>query len=330
MNPAPQLELAVVILNYRTPQLVLDCLRSLAGQIRAPRERAVVVDNCSGDGSAEQLRAAIAAAGWSEWVSVHEANSNRGFSAGNNEGILALDAQAHLLLNSDTYLRPGALDALRSALGLHPEVDVVGPRLEWPDATPQRSAFRFPTAWSEFERSAATGFISRLLARRVVAPPERDHAHAFEWASFAAIMVRRRAFERTGLLDEGYFLYFEDVDFCKRAALAGCRTLYWPQARVVHLRGGSGPLKERQARRERLPAYYWASRSRYFGKFHGRRGLWLANLMWLLGRIVSWPRELLRNKERHLCACEARDIWHGARMPVAIPENWRGDRREGS
>jgi len=320
-----RLDLALVILNFRTPQLVLDCLRSLADQIRSDEERVVVVDNDSGDGSLERIRAGVEDEGWSDWVILHEAGGNFGFSAGNNAGILRLDASAYLLLNSDTYLRPGALEEFRAALAQNPEVDLFSPRLEWPDGSPQRSVFRFPGAWSEFERSAGTGFISRMLARRLVAPPETEERVSFEWASFAAILIRRRVFDRIGLMDEGYFLYFEDVDFCKRAAQAGCRTMHWPTARVVHLRGGSGPVKERLARLERPPSYYFAARSRYFGKFHGRFGLWTANTMWLLGRLISWPREMLRNKQRHLCAKEARDLWHHALRPVKVPEGWRGE-----
>lgn len=324
MSAGRRLDLAVVILNYRTAPLVVDCLRSLAGQLRPGAERAVVVDNDSGDGSAESIAAAIRAEGWNDWAELVESGANRGFSAGNNAGIQAADAEAYLLLNSDAFVRPGAIAEFRAALAAEPDVDMFAPRLEWPDGRPQRSVFRFHSARSEFERSAGTGFVSRLFAGRVVAPPVTGERVAFEWASFAAILIRRRVFERIGMLDEGYFLYFEDVDFCRRAALAGCRTLHWPEARVVHLRGASGPVKERIARRERPPGYYFASRSRYFGKFHGRLGLWTANLAWLLGRCISWPRELFTRKQRHLCEKEGRDIWLHAARPVDGPQRWAG------
>ncbi len=315
--------LAVVVLNYRTGAMTVDCLRSLAAEVEEG-ERVVVVDNASGDGSAEHIAAAIEGEGWGAWASLVEAEGNHGFSAGNNVGILAVDAEAYFLLNSDTLVRPGALAALREALAAHPEVGLFSPRLEWPDGEPQRSVFRDPTPWSELERAAGTGPVSRLLARRIVAPPVVDEPVAFEWASFAAILVRREVFLRIGLMDEGYFLYFEDIDFCRRARRAGVASLHWPAARIVHLRGGSGPVKENLARRRRQPAYYWQARSRFFAKAYGRLGLLLANLMWLCGRAVSLARELVRNKQPHLCEKEGRDIWHNLTRPVDPAECWRG------
>jgi GT2 family glycosyltransferase len=126
-------------------------------------------------------------------------------------------------------------------------------------------------------------------------------------------------------MDEGYFLYFEDIDFCRRARLAGFQSLYWPEAHVVHLRGGSGPVKEQQAKRRPLPAYFYASRSRFFAKSYGRAGLLAANVMWVLGRSISLLREVVSRKKRHLCEKEGRGLWHNFLHPVAPPESWRGD-----
>ena len=324
VSSEPAYQLAVILLNYRTPGLVVDCLRSLDGQIDATRERVVVVDNASGDGSAASIRDAILAAGWSSWATLLEVTANHGFSAGNNAGICSIRAQAYLLLNSDTIVRPSAIEELRRALASHPEADLFSPRLEWPDGTPQCSVFRLPSAWSEFDRSARTGLVSRMLRRHLVSPPIVDRPVPFAWASFAAILVRRRVFERIGLMDEGYFLYFEDVDFCNRARRAGFRGLHWPAARIVHLQGGSGPVVGSIALRRRPPPYYYAARSRYFGKFHGRPGLAAANLMWVLGRAISGARELLRNKAPHLCEKEGRDLWRGFTDPVNPRESWRG------
>ncbi len=318
-----QLSLVVVILNYRTPQLVIDCLHSLDGQLM-PSETVIIVDNYSADGSVETLRQAIVEEGWGKWVRLIEAADNRGFSAGNNLGILAVNAETYFLLNSDTLVREGAMQELRSALASHPEVDLFAPRLEWPDGTPQISSFRDPSPLSELDRAAATGPISKILRPWAVSPPLPSQPCSFEWASFAAILIRRRVFAQIGLMDEGYFLYFEDIDFCHRARKAGFSSLYWPDAHVVHLRGGSGPVKSSQKSKGRLPSYFYASRSRYFAKVYGRLGLFLANVLWCLGRGISLLREFLGRKNSHLCEKEGIDIWHNLWCPVAPPESWRG------
>lgn len=312
-----QWSIAAIVLNYRTPELVVDCLRSLAGQVDRAAERVLVVDNGSSDGSPECIRAAIAAEGWGNWASVLASPVNGGYSAGNNLGIRALRAESYLLLNSDTVLQPSALAELRRALAERPDADLIGPRIEWPDGRPECSAFRFPTAWSEFDRSARTGAVSRLLRFAVLTPPIPERPAPFAWASFACIAIRGRAFERIGLLDEGYFLYFEDIDFCRRAWRAGLQGLYWPAARVVHLEGASGPVQSSIGARRRPPAYYYESRNRYFAKFHGRAGLIAANLMWWLGRSISWTRENLGRKPPHLCPHEGRDIWRRTLRPLA-------------
>lgn len=316
--------LAIVILNYRTPGMVVDCLETLADQI-FETERVVVVDNQSGDDSAPQIRAAIEKNDWGSWVDFHEADGNHGFSAGNNVGILAVDAEVYFLLNSDTLVRPGAMAELRKALQQNPNAALVSPRLEWPDGALQVSAFRDPTFISEFDRAAGTGPISKLLRRWSTSPTPSQEPVPFEWASFAAILIRREVFEKIGLMDEGYFLYFEDIDFCRRARLAGFQSLYWPQAQVVHLRGGSGPVKEQQAKRRPLPLYFYASRSRFFAKSYGWLGLLAANVLWMCGRTVSLLRELLTGKKRHLCEKEGRGLWHNFLRPVNPPEVWRGD-----
>jgi len=320
----PRHALAIVILNYRTPKMVVDCLETLAGQL-LEAEQVIVVDNDSQDDSVPHIQAAIEKNQWGSWVELREAGGNHGFSAGNNVGIQAIDAEVYFLLNSDTLVRPGAMAELRLALDQNPQAALISPRLEWPNGEPQVSAFRDPTPWSELDRAAGTGPISKVLRRWSTSPPLSDQPLPFAWASFAAILVRREVFEKIGLMDEGYFLYFEDIDFCRRARLAGFEGLYWPAAHVVHLRGGSGPVKEQQAKRRPLPAYFYASRSRFFAKFYGRAGLLAANVMWVFGRSVSFAREVLSKKKRHLCEKEGRGLWHNFLRPVNPPEEWRGD-----
>jgi GT2 family glycosyltransferase len=262
----------VVVVNYRTPDLTVDCLSSLAAEVAAnPGLRAVVVDNGSGDDSATRIEAAIAARGW-RWAELLRLACNAGYGAGNNAALRpALTAGQPpddlLLLNSDTLVRPGAVGALTGFLAERPAVGLVGCRLEAPDGTPRRSAFRFPNLASELDGALQFGPVSRLLRRWWVAPPVASVPRPADWLAGAALLVRRAVFESVGLFDEAYFLYYEDVDLCRRAWQAGWSCWYLPASRVVHLVGRSSGLNS--ARHQPPPDYWFAGRRRYFLKHHG-------------------------------------------------------------
>lgn len=309
------MRLCIVVVNYRTPGLVLDALDSLEGQVEAGLDEVVIVDNASGDGSAERLERAIAARGMSRYCRVLRAEHNGGFAAGNNIGIRAADANFYLLLNSDTIVRKGAIQALLAQMQAHPGVGLMGPRLEWPDGTPQISCFRDHTPVSELLAAAKTGPIASLLADFEVALPVTNDTCEADWISFACVMIRREVIEKIGLLDEGYFMYFEDSDYCRAARAAGFRIQCYPNARVVHLRGGTSDVKKKLAQRKRPPRYLYASRTRYFRKGYGALGLLAANALWALGRGVSWTRELVGHKVPHTCEMEWLDNWTDAFKP---------------
>lgn len=302
--------IAVVIVNYRTPELVADCIDSLLPEIDSQRDAVVIVDNASGDGSVAALRGLVERHGELP-LTLLEAPANAGFAAGNNRGIAALCAEAYLLLNSDTRVRPGAVEALWRRLRSGPRVGLVGARLEWPDGEPQISCFRFHSPQSELIAAARTEPVRRLLARFDVPIPVRGEAFSPEWVSFAAVLVRREVLEAIGPLDEGFFLYYEDVDACRRARRAGFEVWYEPAARVVHLRGGSGPVKQLSAERRRRPRYYYAARRRYFRNAYGPLGPLLANACWTAGRALAWLREQLGAKSPHTVEHELLDVWRG-------------------
>lgn len=301
-----KLELLIVIINYKTAGLVIDCLQTVLPQLEE-RQRVVVVDNCSGDDSAKRLAEWIEGLGQGR-VDLVLSPVNGGFSAGNNIGIQHADAEYYLLLNSDTLLRENALTHMLQAMKSG-DWGFVAPRLEWPDETPQESCFRFHTPLGEFVYGADTGLVSRLLSRWIVALPVSDHAVFPQWASFACILLRGSMVKDVGLMDEGYFLYYEDVDYCREAHNLGWRIRYSPEARVVHLRGGSSPVKSHFAQKKRLPYYYYASRTRYFAKHYGSIGMVIANACWLAGRAISKTRELLGRQTISACDKQFRDIW---------------------
>lgn len=312
-----QVSLSVVIVNFRTPKFVIECLETLLPELRDVDAKAVVVDNYSGDDSLTVIR---------EWVSTHDAldkvitiqsDTNGGFASGNNIGIKALKADHYLLLNSDTLVRPGAIGELLSTAANNPQAGLFSPRLEWPDARGQESCFRFHSPVSEFLSSAQTGVFNTFLKQFVVPMPVQESVAAPDWTSFACVMIRSEVFERIGLLDEGYFMYFEDVEFCFRARKAGWTIVHNPNAHVVHLRGGSSSLKEDMRQKKRVPRYYYESRARYFYQSYGQIGLVASNLLWLQGRSISMARQLLGRQDKTTIERQWADIWVNCLSPLS-------------
>ena len=307
-------DLAVILLNYRTREMTVDCLSTLAGEIE-PGIRVVVVDNGSGDGTADAIEAALRERGWSDWATLLRSPDNAGFAAGNNLGIRSTEAASYLLLNSDTLVRPGALRSLREALRLHPHHGIIASGILTAGGNLDYSCFRVPAPPSEFVRGANTGAVTRLLRRFDTVLPLTDSPFEPAWVGFACVVLRGELIRTVGLLDEGFFMYFEDVDYCRRTTAAGWKILYWPDAKVVHLQGGSSKVTGDGGWRRRAPRYYYEARSRYYAKFYGRIGLWVANLLWYLGRLVALPREVL-GRARSAREHESADIWTNAASPM--------------
>lgn len=307
------IEVAIIIVNYRTAELTLDCLTSLQPQITADM-RVVIVDNASGDGSAERLEQAIARAGWSTWAQVVRSQVNGGFAAGNNIGIHAVDAAAYLLLNSDTIVQPGAIAVLRAALQARPDAGIIGPALVDAQGAHDDSAFRDPQPLAELARAANGGVVERLFPRLKPAFDKTQAPIEVDWLGFACVLVRAQVFRDVGALDDRYFMYFEDIDFCRRTRAAGWKILYWPAAKVVHLLGASSGVTSQARLRRRAPRYYYQSRARYFATYYGRSGLVRANAFWYAGRALSLTREALGGKPQQR-EREALDIWIGATAP---------------
>jgi N-acetylglucosaminyl-diphospho-decaprenol L-rhamnosyltransferase len=295
------MKLAIVIVNYKTSALVADCLISLDAERAAFRDFVTLVtDNASGDGSVEQLTSTIESRGWSSWASVHALPRNGGFAFGNNAGIRAArerwDPELILLLNPDTVVRPGALRELVSFLDSNPQAAIGGPRLEDPDGTGQTSAFRWPSIASELDAGLRLGIVSRVLARWSVSPPVSPTPQRVDWLSGAALLVRSSVFDAVGLLDEGYFMYYEELDFCRSAARKGLSCWYVPAARIVHLVGQASGINRPRIAPSRRPAYWFESRRRYFSKQHGPSYAALADAVHIAGYALWRLRRRLQRR----------------------------------
>lgn len=285
------MKLLVVILNYKSASFVVDCLHSLVSEVtRLPGTRVVITDNASCDGSLARIASAIREQGWSSWARLVPLERNGGYAFGNNaairEALREPPAQRPdyvLLLNPDTVARPGALSELVSFMERNPAVGIGGSRLEEEDGTQHASRYRFHTIASEFESGIRLGLVTRLLENYKIMPPLTLEAHSIDWVAGASMIVRREVFEEVGLLDEGFFLYFEEVDFCLRANRAGWPCWYVPDSRVAHLVGKSSGVTHTKGPGNRRPTYWFASRKRYFTKNHGRLYSFAADLAWAVG-----------------------------------------------
>lgn len=302
--------LAIVIINYKTPDLVVAVLESLKTEVDPDAMQVIVVDNDSRDNSLICLNKWTQKNHAATWIKLVDAGHNTGFSGGNNIGIRSVKAKYYLLLNSDTIVRPGAIQTLLDAANQNPDVGLVSPRLEWEDATPQESCFRFHTPVSELITSASTSVVTRLFSKYVVPQQVIEKTDFYQWTSFACVLIKADVLEQIGLLDDEFFMYFEDVEFSYRALQAGWKILNIPHAHVVHLRGGSSPLKSQAKLRKRLPRYFYESRTRYFYLLYGRSGLLAANLLWLLGAMIAVIRALFsKHYKSNIAEKQWRDIW---------------------
>lgn len=294
--------LLVVIVNYRTAQLTIECLQSLEPEVRSqPGTQVVVVDNDSGDRSAETLQTAIAQQGWQAWATVLPADHNGGYAYGNNLAIRpTLQSPTpplyYLLLNPDTQVRPGALPALVDFMEQHPTVGIAGSSAENQAGKPWATAFRFPSVLSELDGGLRLGLVSKLLSKWGIAQAMTEQPEAVDWLPGASLMIRRQVFEAIGLMDEEYFLYYEETDFCLQAKRAGWPCWYVPQSRVMHIAGQSTGVTATDRAPQRLPQYVFDSRRRYFVKNHGFLYAAFTDLAWSLGYALWSIRRVLQRK----------------------------------
>ena len=276
-------ELSVVVVTYNSSETIAACLESI-GPGGAPAE-VVVVDNASTDGTA-----ALVAERFPRVRLIANAR-NEGFARGANRGWRETSTPHVLLLNPDTELRPNASRALLECARARPRAALIGPRILNADGSLQHSCFRFPNL-----RMAATGFFGLLPLDSPANgryPLEAYEApHQVEHLLGACLLVRREAAEQVGLLDEGFYMYFEETDWCYRMRAAGWENWYTPDAVVVH-RGAHSTSREP----ERMSAEFYRSQARFYRK-HYRPAAYLAlKALSLLG-VGYWTARTVRGALR--------------------------------
>ncbi len=252
------IDLSIVIVSWNTRALLLRCLAALDRAAPGLRRETIVVDNGSTDGTPAAIRAAFPD------VRVLEPGGNLGFAGGNNVGLARATGRFLCLLNPDTEPRPGALAALVSYLASHPHVGAVGPRLLHSDGSEQAVGFRFPTLAQVFLDFFPLGgrFADSRLNGRYPAQP-RDRPFPIDFPLGACILVRRAAMEATGPLDDAYFMYSEEVDWCRRMRTVGWPIWCVPTAEVIHY-GGQSVVQQST----RMYVELHRSRRRYYRRHH--------------------------------------------------------------
>ena len=298
-------DLSIIIVSWNVRDLLRACLASLAAGAAASAEgplltvEVIVVDNASADGSAAMVAAEFPA------VQLIANQENRGFTGGNNQGLALARGRYVLFLNPDTVVSPGAaLSTMVAYMEAHPKVGALGPRLRYGDGSLQSSA-PFPHGddctvrkhpWPGTGRTTS-GRAYRMEDGGLQVPGYKLKVDKFQpstfqpathvdWVVGAALLTRRAVLDEIGGFDEGYFMYSEELDWCRRAALAGWQTVYLPTAEIIHYEGKSSEqvVAARHIRFHR-------SRVRYFRKFHGRAAAETVRLVVLGMFAVEWLLE---------------------------------------
>ena len=246
------MSLSIIVVNYNTRALLATCLEALAKHVRVEHE-VVVIDNASADGSADMVRAQF------PQVRLLAMETNRGFAAAVNAGLAATTGAYVCWLNPDARLLNDGLAEVLAYLDEHAEAGVVGPQVVNPDGSIQHSSRMFPSVTAAFfnRNSLMTRFFpeNRFSRRYLGMDRDRETVHQTDWVSGACLIHRREV----GQLDERFFLYMEDIDFCLRATRAGWKVMYHPALQVMHQIGGSSrhmPVRRVVAMHRSIWRYY--------------------------------------------------------------------------
>ena len=268
-----QTDVAIIIVNWNTREILRDCLHSVYEQTQGINFEVIVVDNASSDGSAEMVRQKF------PQVVLIENTENRGFAAANNQGIAVAGGRYVLLLNSDTIVLDGAIQKSAAYADCHPDIGILGCQVWENETTIQRTCFRFPSVWNLFLH--ALGFRrlfprSRFFGREKIVGWERNTEREVDVVSGMFMLVRRESIDQVGLMDEDYFVYAEETDWCWRFRKAGWRCVFTPTARIIHLDGGSKST-------EQVSAKMYVQQQKSLLIFHRKQRGWFS---WIAAKSV--------------------------------------------
>ena len=319
MSDLNKFRLLVSIVNYKSAALVCNLLPGLISQLHLKTDRVVIVDNNSSDSSVQVLQKFIREHSIEEYVLLIPSDVNGGFSYGNNlavksaKQLYGLSPDYIWLLNPDTRLKDEALCNLIDFMDSNPNVGIAGSQLETEEGTPQISAFKFHTLTSEIISSLKLNIITRLLSEwnvtRYGTPTSNTQV---EWVAGASMMIRHALLEQVGLMDENYFLYYEETDFCLQAVRNEWECWYVPNSRVIHFVGQSTGVVSGDVQRKRRPKYWFESRQYYYRKNHGLLKNAIADLIWGTGFAIWRIRRKIQNKPDNDPEHMLKDFWRNS------------------
>jgi len=270
------MDLSIIIVNWNTKDLLLQCLKSVYKAVKEMETEVIVIDNGSQDGSGMEVKGTFPA------VQLMENEKNLGFAKAANQGLRKASGRYALLLNPDAQVKEGAIDRMCSFMDAPPEAGVAGAQLLNSDGSKQNSIANFPSLATELLNKSLLRWLfpDRFLGK------ERDYPEPVEVDSVigAGMMVRRDTMEQVGLLDEGYFLFLEETDWCYRMKKAGWKIYHVPHAEIYHFQGKSAEKEKNKARVE-----YYRSRYHFFKKNRGS----LQYSILLMGLITRLCAELI-------------------------------------
>jgi len=256
------IDLSIIIVNWNTKDLLIPCLTSIPRMMQGFKMEIFVIDNDSRDGSVSEVKKTF------PFVYLIENEKNLGFAKAANQGLKKASGEYALLLNPDTRLKGETIERLISFMDQHLEAGLVGAQLLNADGSKQNSIANFPSLATELLNKS----LLRWLFPKSFPGKEEDYSEPIEVESVigACMMVRREAMDQVGLLDEHYFLFLEETDWCYRMKKAGWKVYHVPQAEVYHFQGKSAEREKERARVE-----YFRSRYHFFRKNRG-------NLQWFI------------------------------------------------
>ncbi len=254
------IDLSIIIINRNTRQMLLDCIASLYQTVRNANFEIFVVDNASSDGSVEAIQQAFPS------VAVIANRTNEGFARANNRALRLMQGRYAVLLNSDTLMKDEALEKLLTFMDSRPDAGMCGPQLLNVDGSDQTSYGNFPTVLGEFSSKTLIRILAPRMYRNLYKPAhtEQDEPLPVDFIIGACMVARREAIVRVGMLDEDYFFFYEEIDWCRRMGNAGWLVYHVPDAEIYHFGGGSTREVSLRARAES-----WRSRYLFFKKSLG-------------------------------------------------------------
>ena len=296
------IDVAIITVTYNCENFIEDFLTAVSVQLNQPtlKTQLIVVDNASTDNTLELARKFIVDQGLQKHVSLVPQSDNWGFGTGCNKGVEAARNYSpafYWFLNPDTRIFPDTGIELINFFKAHKPADFVGSQLVDTDNVARSSAFRFPSATSEFCRAIRLGIMDRLFPRGQIAMAVSDTPHPAEWLTGASFMVKSQVFDQLGGFDQAFFLYFEEVDLFFRARQKGFTCWFNPLSRVYHFAGASTGISSSRKSPGRRPQYWFDSRRYFYCKNFGLSYFALCDIAAILGLSLWKLRLIIQHKD---------------------------------